>query len=917
MFLAVFVVIFNLICYQFYPVFIVRADDSTQSNATSSQDSGNTSSDNSSSSDNSNTSSDSSKSDSPSKEESSSGSSSDFQPADNQTNQQPTTNDQQQTTGDQQPATDQNPVTAPTDNPLPVDATQPTEQTCECSQYKEDIDKLNDINQTETTGDVANSENTDKSVENEINDKYKDDPCFKTCQEEKIKNENKADIDNTVDSTSDTGNNSAASGTVETPAPTDCQEGQVCANPTNNTETQPADPASENNTGEESTSTAETPDPAPENTATINTGDAQAAGVVYNEANTNVVTENGELTTQNITGQYVGDINLLEVFNNVIDNAKNLHQENEDAFNIILIDNKNIADIENTVKVDANSGKNTAEDECGADIKTGDAVSLANIINIVNRNIVGNNWVFAVINIFGHWVGNLIVPGQGLLTVPGIPGFTQVNIKNENEAQVNNNASATANTGENSASGADASIQTGDATSGVNVKNIVNTNIVRNNWFFLMVNNMGSWVGQIMGWDEATGTYSTVYSYDFGSDTDCPECQTNGLVSIYNHNIATVNNNVSAEANTGGNSATAGGNASIKTGNAVAWVNIFNFINTNIVGNNWFFGVVNNLGKWEGNVIFAYPDLSVSLSDGKDTAKVGDTLAYDVHYKNNGYADCADVQMMVSLAPYETYKSDTSGSPLSQDGNNLTWNLSGLKAGEERSFTVTAKINKSMPVGMTVLESAAGVKTSTKETELGNNSAGDSTSVNVTGLTWQVENINASLKIKRASTGGSTVKPGDYVKNYILVENTGDSEVYGVVLQDSVKNNGAETSRLLWPLGNMKKNDKLLVQYEVVVNNPGATVVYNNEALAYGTDKNNNDVKSQSASSWLTILGFVGTANAADETVAGAQTELPTATQAVKLIKESLPLWLLLFALIAYGLTVNWSLGGKKNKNIL
>ena len=43
----------------------------------------------------------------------------------------------------------------------------------------------------------------------------------------------------------------------------------------------------------------------------------------------------------------------------------------------------------------------------GASITTGDANAAANIINVANTNVIGKNWLMAVVNIFGDWNGNL------------------------------------------------------------------------------------------------------------------------------------------------------------------------------------------------------------------------------------------------------------------------------------------------------------------------------------------------------------------------------------------------------------------------------------------------------------------------------------------------------------------------------
>lgn len=74
---------------------------------------------------------------------------------------------------------------------------------------------------------------------------------------------------------------------------------------------------------------------------------------------------------------------------------------------------ENTANIVNNVNLSANTGGNTANKNTGGntDIKTGDANVVANIVNFVNNNIVGDGKLFVtVVNVFGSWTGNFITP---------------------------------------------------------------------------------------------------------------------------------------------------------------------------------------------------------------------------------------------------------------------------------------------------------------------------------------------------------------------------------------------------------------------------------------------------------------------------------------------------------------------------
>ena len=74
----------------------------------------------------------------------------------------------------------------------------------------------------------------------------------------------------------------------------------------------------------------------------------------------------------------------------------------------LTIDNTNDASITNNIDVLALSGDNYAGSYAGsAGISTGDAYAAANVVNVANTNVVGQNWITAIFNIFGDWNGDI------------------------------------------------------------------------------------------------------------------------------------------------------------------------------------------------------------------------------------------------------------------------------------------------------------------------------------------------------------------------------------------------------------------------------------------------------------------------------------------------------------------------------
>ncbi|MFA5871320.1 MAG: hypothetical protein WC858_01230 [Parcubacteria group bacterium] len=609
----------------------------------------------------------------------------------------------------------------------------------------------------------------------------------------------------------------------------------------------------------------------------ITTEDANAVSNVANEVNTTIVTNNGAELVQNINGDYEGDINLLEPFDELLQKADNLNKDNISNLNSIAVNLNNSAVVENNVTTAADTGNNEIAGAGGAAIATGDAGAQSNIVNIVNTTIIGNNWLFAVVNVFGSWAGNLIVPGSGLLAVPKTGDIALSSVDIDSSAEVENNVSTSANSGENkiNAEGGNVALSTGESYAESNVKNVINTTTTSNNWFFLVINNMGSWVGNVLNWDQQKNDYDTVYSYKF-DEKDAPTSDFRGwLVNLFGTSQVSVTNNVATSANTGGNEINnGGGSASINSGNAFAKTNVFNFINNNLIGNNWFFAEVNVMGRWVGDVEFAYPDLAVSLSGNQEKATRGDNLKYKITYKNIGKADCQNVTVGLNLSQAEEYQGDSSGKNPARSGNELEWNLAGLKPGEEKSFEVFAVVSSNLTSETKSLEADAAASTRTKEVKLGNNMASnsiktyivaDATGVLVPLNEKEMENFasdnagiaasasHAELKLNR-SVSKNKIKMGNVAKHKILVKNTGDTAVKNITVTDTIRNKRGQVSEYSWDVEALAPSQEAEVKYGLIINPGSQEGDYANAAVAVGYDSDNNEVRSNESNVKIAIF---------------------------------------------------------------
>lgn len=178
--------------------------------------------------------------------------------------------------------------------------------------------------------------------------------------------------------------------------------------------------------------------------STIKTGNTDVNASLINVVNNNLIGGNMWLVLINEAGNWVGKLLGAPDGSNMAasqgtelrvgsdgqvyatnsgngtssDNNADINQTNNNT-----TEQTNNAVINNTLDLSANTGGNTANSNTGGDsnIKTGDATIVANIVNFVNNNIVGNGkLVVTVVNVFGSWLGDFVAPGQHKQNKPEI-----------------------------------------------------------------------------------------------------------------------------------------------------------------------------------------------------------------------------------------------------------------------------------------------------------------------------------------------------------------------------------------------------------------------------------------------------------------------------------------------------------------
>lgn len=737
---------------------------------------------------------------------------------------------------------------------------------------------------------------------------------------------NEAEVVGEADASSDTGDNAIVVDTVGTDVETTGAGEET---------SEPAPEAAVDESPAPETAVSETPatETAPiEPESIIDTGDADATAVLISDVNTTIVGTDVSAEVITVGDGDEGDIDLLDAFVGTEEENGTVAETNEAEIadgsgSGIAVVNGNEATVESTAGASAETGDNTIEGGGDAAIDTGDAGALAAVVNVVNTTLVGSNGLLAIVNIVGDYAGDIILPGEGLLSFGDGGSDSLETVENENEATIESTVTAIADTGDNTIEDSDsASVTTGDATAVATSETVANTNFVGDNWLVVVVNVFGEWLGGIVDGEDADG--DGVVGYFFGGGEDGDDCETDcgDIVSVSGKNVAYVVNTVTASADTGGNGITGAGDSSISTGDATAVAAAFNFVNNNIIGSNWLLGIVNVFGSWGGDLVFAYPDLVTSVSDGRETALPGDTLEYQVTVENRGKADATDVAVSFRLPDHSEYRSASGGAD--HDGGVVTWTLSGMKKGENKSFSVTVSVDGGTEDEVDLL-AYAGANTGTAEKHPEDNGSEDSTRIDIpdariTGFDADDDPYHTGLRVRRSKPEGA-YRGGEAVTHWITVENTGKNPAYDVVAKDAFRSpDGTLIAELEWDLGGIDSGDGLRIEYTIVIPTQVGAGEYRYTARAEGRQYDDEEIRSKKAYAMLAIAGSAfastfgaQTAEAAppeDVPIPGEVRGVDAATIGEVARGREFPFWMLLLSGLAYALMINWSFFPRDNR---
>ncbi len=271
--------------------------------------------------------------------------------------------------------------------------------------------------------------------------------------------------------------------------------------------------------------------------------------------------------------------------------------------------------IDGDLGTDGQNGETDGRGEGSTTIATGNASSVANIVNVVNTTIFNSNGALVFLSNFLDQLG-VGIDLRDLFggafrgvhetetTACELSSCTDptvvLNVSATSTARIVNELVVRSMTGDNFAtsSGGSASIETGDAYAVANVVNVANTNIVDSNYLLVSLSNFGDLAGDIVLPGKA------FFEELFFANEESSVAGTADSTVITN-NQADIETDLDLDAGTGNNSASSTASSTVTTGDASTHGDVVNHINQNLVNTNSLVLLFRIYGNWQGSVLNA------------------------------------------------------------------------------------------------------------------------------------------------------------------------------------------------------------------------------------------------------------------------------------------------------------------------
>lgn len=604
--------------------------------------------------------------------------------------------------------------------------------------------------------------------------------------------------------------------------------------------------------------------------AAISTGDVSVLSILINYINTNFVGPGKDFFI-NIFSALSGNLDLSGY-----NKEEDLPETDPCAADNceLNVSNDNDSELDNTVNIDATSGDNTIASSGDAVIETGDVIVINDIANFANINVTGEDWFFAIVNIFGRLEGDIILPAIEDKVASSVERINEAQIRlsqeidqveklssqifvtNDNNSTLDNQVAIVANTGENEISNTEhAVIETGSAVVESKIYNLVNYNFYGNKWRMAKVNIFGSWQGFVQGLPPGMSyleDQSGVVVYNDFTNEAIAAAQE--ALDVDNDNQATTTNEVNIYASSGGNRVLNSGSGSISTGDVSVHNSLLNFINANFTGNSWEFAMINVFGEWMGNLSYGQPDLWINETlEAPEPAGLGDRATFTFVFGNKGDATARDVFIVDDYDEELLALAGMAGGQGVQ--GNILWQVDELPPNSVGSLSYTTKVADDLGSGNYTARNNVFIASDDGDRDISNNSDSGAFQIAVSRTNSEGNKpiVNGSRNYAAGSSGsgaGSGLaiikyndayapkQPGDVVTFTIKVHNLGADDLYDVLVLDVLSDeaDGTEISRDLWDLQTVYSGEEVTIEYTLEVTENTWDAKYQNEVMAEGYD---------------------------------------------------------------------------------
>lgn len=628
---------------------------------------------------------------------------------------------------------------------------------------------------------------------------------------------------------------------------------------------------------------------------TIETGDAAASANIVNQANLLLNQTILEILFFEAGEDFQQDIDLNQFWTYLIGlnltqfqleepDAQNLN--NQQLNNADLTNLTNIALVETEINLSANSGYNHLESNESSIIKTGDASALANLINLINLDINDSIFLLGAININSDYTGSIILPRPEKLALWFDEMYELRDMDNldsnfashpyqsiNNTASINERVTAAANTGGNQQeiNQGSGEINTGNADAQINNLNLINSNYYFGGWYYLMLNNWDNWTGQT---NLANGSLPWLVSSE--SNLQKNQDGSSQTQAQQTNNQAVIDTQINLQANTGYNHTYSHQSGSIQTGNAMTTANLTNIVNSNFNQTRWFMSWINIMSSWNGNLIFAYPELDVSLTAQPVSLDQQNNKArYQLitTYSNLGYDPASNTQLSLTL-PGGAKLINTQPKPSFTGNPSIGWSIGSLDQGETNMHTVAVDLELPSE-GVSRHTFNAAIQTSDPELNYANNQASvtivleampinnaahleiiDET--NIQNQEKTVSNEMPELIMTAKNNVGTHILSGDTIIFELNLYNQGPGGSYNTIIHhDLYDEQNNFLGRFIFEPGDIPAGKQLDLSFEFQLNNNAdlPNGFYSTVSQGFGIAENGVQVGSNPAETFFRLLG--------------------------------------------------------------